>query len=105
MPKIVCKDTNCQHNCCSECLKETIKVSKKAFCHSFDGKHDGVSTRRQEMYGQEFAKEFDEKHCSCQKVCCEARNCVSNENGYCIKPSIEVNNKDFGAKCISFVER
>ena len=40
-----------------------------------------------------------------QSVSCDAKNCVSNENGYCIKNAIEVRKKDFGAKCMSFIER
>ena len=105
MPKIVCKDTNCQHNCCSQCLKEAITVSKRAFCHSFDGKNDQVSSNNKTPNNEEFAREFETEIVEKQSVSCAAKNCVSNDNGYCIKHSIEVRNKDFGAKCMSFLER
>lgn len=101
MTKIVCKDTNCQHNCCSQCLKESIKVSKRAFCHSFDGKNDNLPNKFKEELAEEMLTEKVDSH----YIYCEAKNCASNENGYCIKNSIEVRNKDFGAKCISFHER
>ena len=105
MPRIICKDTNCQHNCCSQCLKEAIKVSKRAFCHSFDGKNDTVPQKKNEQFREEFAQENEVETYLKQSVSCDARTCVSNENGYCIKGMIEVRNKDFGAKCVSFMER
>lgn len=105
MTKIVCKDTNCQHNCCSQCLKESIKVSKRAFCHSFDGKNDNLPNKKMMDYKEEFAKEMDTEMVDTHYIYCEAKNCVSNENGYCVKNSIEVRKKDFGAKCVSFQER
>ena len=104
MPKIICKDNNCQHNCCTQCLKEAIKVSKRAFCHSFDGKNDMVPNTESNKK-EEFAKEFEQEFIENQSVSCDAKNCVSNENGYCIKNAIEVRKKDFGAKCMSFIER
>lgn len=97
MPRIVCKDTNCQHNCCSQCLKETIKVSKRAFCHSFDGKNDTLK--------EEFASDLVAEMVETQYIYCAAKNCVFNENEYCVKKQIEVRKKDFGAKCVSFQER
>ena len=56
-------------------------------------------------HNKEFAKEADIECAIRQSVSCEARNCVSNENGYCKKGMIEVRNKDFGAKCVSYMER
>ena len=105
MPKIICKDTNCQHNCCAQCLKEAIKVSKRAFCHSFDGKNDTVPETKDKTMKDEYAKEFKQEFIENQSVSCEAKNCASNENGYCINNGIEVRKKDFGAKCMSFLER
>ena len=105
MTKIVCKDTNCQHNCCSQCLKETIKVSKRAFCHSFDGKNDNLPNKKTSSYVEEYADEPVMEKVNSHYISCEARNCASNENGYCVKNTIEVRKKDFGAKCISFQER
>jgi hypothetical protein len=80
-------------------------VSKRAFCHSFDGKNDKVINECKDNHDQEMAESFVVKETENQRVYCEAKTCVSNENGYCIKHSIEVKNKDFGAKCISFMER
>ena len=105
MPRIVCKDTNCQHNCCSQCLKDAIKVSKRAFCHSFDGKNDAMPTKKVNEFKEEVSKELDIESSIRQSVSCDAKNCVSNEKGYCIKGMIEVRNKDFGAKCVSYMER
>ena len=105
MTRIVCKDTNCQHNCCSQCLKESIKVSKRAFCYSFDGKNDNLPNKKPNDFKEEFSDENLTGTVKSHYVYCEAKNCVSNENGYCVKNSIEVKNKDFGAKCVSFMER
>lgn len=105
MPKIICKDNNCQHNCCAQCLKETIKVSKRAFCHSFDGKNDNMPSKKDNNFREELSKDLASNMIDNHYVYCEAKNCVSNENGYCVKNTIEVNKKDFGAKCISFIER
>lgn len=105
MTKIVCKDTNCQHNCCSQCLKETIKVSKRAFCHSFDGKNDTVPCKTKNGLKEEFAMEMVDNPIEKHYIYCEAKNCMSNENGYCVRNEIEVKKKDFGAKCISYSER
>ena len=105
MTRIVCKDTNCQHNCCSQCLKESIKVSKRAFCHSFDGKNDNLPNKKPNDFKEEFSDENLTGTVKSHDVYCDAKNCVSNENGYCVKNSIEVKNKDFGAKCVSFMER
>ena len=105
MPKIVCKEKLCQHYCCDQCSKESIKVSKKAFCHSFDGRNDSIPLKGNNEYGAEFAEEPIDKGIENHNITCEAKNCVSNQNGYCIKNCIEVRNRDYGAKCVSYQER